>query len=173
MTMRDERGGDPACWAPTTTPHVEPPSEHALATLVRDLADGVVICDAQGFITLWNGAAERIFGWPAHEVLGQSLDVIIPERQRPRHWAGYARVMETGHTDYGDRLLEVPALRRDGSRVSIAFTVTLLRDEPGGRPTGIAAVVRDDTERFQERRALLAEVAAARGGGDGPGDATS
>lgn len=168
MTSHDDRGGDPACWAHELAPRVEQPSERGLAALVRDLADGVVICDSDGLITLWNGAAERIFGWPAGEVLGQSLDVIIPERQRERHWAGYARVMETGHTDYGDRLLEVPALRQDGSRISIAFTVTLLHDEPGGAPTGIAAVVRDDTERFQERRSLLAEVAAARrGAGEG------
>ena len=125
-----------------------------LAELVRGLADGVVIADADGTIVFWNDAAERLFGWPAVEAIGQSLDLIVPESQRERHWTGYRRVMATGHTDYGDRLLEVPALHRDGRRLSIAFTVTLLRREGERLPLGIAAVVRDDTERWEERRRL-------------------
>jgi PAS domain S-box-containing protein len=136
--------------------------DHRLATVVRLLADAVVISDAEGVITFWNDAATRLFGWPATEAVGRSLDLIIPERLRARHWAGYRRTMDTGHTDYGERLLEVPALHRDGHSLSIAFTVTLLHPSGAARPDAIVAVLRDDTERWQERRHLRAEIATLR-----------
>jgi hypothetical protein len=93
------------------------------------------------------------------------MDLIIPERLRGRHWDGYRRVMESGHTDYGGRLLEVPALRRDGRPLSVAFTVSLLTQPGQTQPDGIAAVLRDDTERFQERRRLR-QLATAAGEGE-------
>ncbi len=129
-----------------------------LLRLVDELADAVVIADADGTIVFWNGAAERLFGWSSAEATGQTLDLIIPERLRQRHWAGYHHVMQTGHTEYGGRLLEVPAMHRDGRTVSVAFTVTLLSDGEG--PTGIAAVLRDDTDRWQERRRLRERIAS-------------
>jgi PAS domain S-box-containing protein len=131
----------------------------ALAQLVHALADAVVIADTSGAIVLWNSAAAALFGWSAEEANGQSLDLIIPERLRARHWAGYRNVMRTGRTDYGNRVLEVPALHRDGRTVSIAFTVTLLFDPADSRVRAIAAVMRDDSERWQERRRLEAELA--------------
>jgi PAS domain S-box-containing protein len=134
-------------------------TDAAVRRMVDSLADAVVVADAAGIIVFWNAAATRVFGWPASDALGQSLDLIIPERFRARHWAGYRQTMATGHTDYGERLLEVPAVHRDGRTLSIAFTVTLLRDDER-RPAAIAAVVRDDTERWQERRRLEAEIAA-------------
>jgi PAS domain S-box-containing protein len=143
------------------------PSSDELAALVETLADAVVIADADGVIVFWNDAASRVFGWSSAEAVGRTLDVIIPERLRARHWAGYRNTMATGHTDYGDRLLEVPALHRDGTTMSIAFTVTLLRDHGHARPSGIAAVIRDDTARWHERRRLAAEVAALRDELDG------
>jgi PAS domain S-box-containing protein len=165
---RDERadehadeGGEAPCFAHL----VEQPlgiDDARLAGLVRTLADAVVIADADGTIAFWNDAAERLFGWTAAEAVGRSLDLIIPERLRERHWAGYRQTMATGHTDYGDRLLEVPALHVDGRRLSIAFTVTLLHDPGQRRPSGIAAVIRDDTERWSERRRLHEELAALR-----------
>lgn len=130
-----------------------------LADLLRNLADAVIICDPTGTIRFWNAAATRVFGWTAESAIGESLDLIIPERLRDRHWQGYERVMTTGHTDYGDRLLEVPALHRDGRRLSIAFTVSLLKRSPSGEIRAIAAVIRDDTERWQERQRLRREVA--------------
>lgn len=133
---------------------VSPPD---LARLVRDLADAVVVSDPAGTITFWNDAATRILGWSSAQALGSSLDLIIPERLRERHWEGYRRTMATGSTRYGDRLLEVPARHADGRTVSIAFTVTLLRADDGS-VGGIAAVIRDDTERWQERRALRREL---------------
>ena len=146
--------------------------DELLARLVHDLADAVVIADADGTITFWNEAATRLFGWEQAEAIGRTLDLIIPERLRDRHWSGYREVMATGHTAYGDRLLEVPALHRDGRRLSIAFTVTLLHEDGNEQPSAIAAVLRDDTERFQERRRLRDELAALRAGEDPQDGAT-
>src|SRR4051812_15493834 len=129
------------------------------AELVRGLADAVVIADPQGIITFWNDAASALFGWSAAEAVGQSLDLIIPERLRERHWDGYRNVMATGETAYGDRLLEVPSQHRDGRRLSLAFTVTLLSRSGESSPFAIAAVLRDDTERWQERRRLRDQLA--------------
>jgi PAS domain S-box-containing protein len=156
-----DEGGEAPCFAhlfdlPVTV------VDGDLADLVRALADAVVIADPDGTITFWNDSATRVFGWSATEAVGASLDLIIPERQRERHWAGYRRVMATGQTDYGDRLLEVPASHRDGRRLSIAFTVTLLHRPGQTAPSAIAAVLRDDTERWQERRRLRDELAALR-----------
>ncbi len=122
------------------------------AQLVNELADAVVIADPDGLIIFWNAAATNLFGWSSSEAVGTSLDLIIPARLRARHEAGYRRVMTTGHTDYGDRLLEVPAVHRDGHPMSVAFTVTLLTDPGRQQPLGVAAVIRDDAERWQERR---------------------
>jgi PAS domain S-box-containing protein len=136
-----------------------------LAQLARALADGLVIADGKGTITFWNDAATRIFGWSAAEAVGRTLDLIIPERLRDRHWAGYRKVMATGETRYGDTLLEVPALHRDGRPLSIAFTVTLLRHPGSDGPFAIAALLRDDTERWQERRELRRRLAELEEGG--------
>jgi len=133
---------------------LKPPLADAeLAQLIVELADAVIVADTAGTIRFWNAAAERIFGWTAAEALGSSLDLIIPERQRTRHWEGYQRVMSTGTTKYGGDILRVPSLHSDGQRRSIAFTVTLLRDA-GGSVTGIAAVVRDETERWNQEQEL-------------------
>ncbi|HSB68006.1 MAG TPA: PAS domain-containing protein [Candidatus Methylomirabilis sp.] len=125
--------------------------------IVQVAADAIIVADASGKITLWNAGAERLFGYPAAEALGQSLDLIIPEAQRKRHWIGYADVMRTGETKYGTQLLRVPAIRRDGSRFSIAFTVGLLKNG-AGLVEGIFAVMRDDTERFQTEKTLRKRI---------------
>ncbi|OBG26540.1 histidine kinase [Mycobacterium sp. 852002-51057_SCH5723018] len=122
--------------------------------------EAIVVSDPEGIIRLWNGGAERMFGHPAAEAVGRNLDLIIPEKLRGRHWEGYRKTMATGHTRYGDRLLGVPAIHRDGHRLSIEFSVALLRDE-NGRIVGISAIMREVTERRnaeQELRARLAEL---------------
>jgi PAS domain S-box-containing protein len=159
-TTSGDEGGEAPCFAHLIN-HAQLTNDD-LADLVRQLADAVVVADSDGVITFWNDAATRIFGWSAAEAVGRSLDLIIPERFRERHWAGYRHTMATGHTSYGDRLLEVPALHRDGHTVSIAFTVTLLF-AGSTAPRAIAAVVRDDTARWHERRRLRAELAHLRG----------
>jgi PAS domain S-box-containing protein len=126
--------------------------------LANVMGDGVVISDAKGDIIFWNAAAQRIFGYSASEALGKSLDIITPERFRERHWDGYKKSMDTGTTRYGTTLLTVPALHKEGKPLSIAFTVAMLTDD-SGKVTGIAAVVRDDTERFQNDRALKKRIA--------------
>ena len=159
MSDTDE-GGEGPCLVPMLdTAAID---DHALAQLLRGLADAVVVADVEGTIVFWNEAATRLFGWSAGEAVGQNLDLIIPERQRARHWEGYRRVMASGDTTYGDRLLEVPAVHADGRRLSIAFTVTLVHPPGMSMPWAIAAVIRDDTERWQERRGLRDELAALR-----------
>ncbi|HWU38717.1 MAG TPA: PAS domain S-box protein [Candidatus Acidoferrum sp.] len=126
--------------------------------IVHNAADAIIAADASGKIRLWNAGAERLFGFSAAEALDQSLDIIIPEAQRQRHWDGYAHVMQTGLTKYGSRLLRVPAVRKDGRRISIAFTVGLLKDAAGS-VEGIFAVMRDDTERWETEKELRRRVA--------------
>lgn len=126
--------------------------------LVSAIGDAIVISDAKGAITLWNPAAERMFGFTQAEAMGQSLDLIIPERLRGRHWEGYDKTMATGITRYGSDLLKVPATDKDGKAMSIAFTVALLRG-PDGQISGIVATIRDETVRFQEERALRKRIA--------------
>lgn len=128
--------------------------------LVEGAGDAIMVCDAKGAITLWNRAAERIFGFTEAEAQGQSLDMIIPQRQRQRHWDGYQKTMETGITKYGADLLRVPALHKDGHTLSIAFTVSMLFSE-NREVTGIVAIVRDETARFAEERKLRARLQEA------------
>jgi PAS domain S-box-containing protein len=126
--------------------------------LVSAIGDAIIISDANGAITLWNPAAERMFGYTQAEAMGQSLDLIIPERLRGRHWEGYDKTMATGITRYGSDLLKVPAVDKDGKAMSIAFTVALLHG-PDGQISGIVATIRDETVRFQEERALRKKIA--------------
>ena len=124
-----------------------------LSSLVQAAGDGIIAADPDGIILLWNPAAKRIFGFRPEEALGHSLDLIIPERLRQRHWEGYQRVMQTGQTQYGHEVLRVPALHKNGRTISIAFTVALLRFG-SGKIQAIAAFVREETARWEEERAL-------------------
>ncbi|MCI0483226.1 MAG: PAS domain S-box protein [candidate division NC10 bacterium] len=125
--------------------------------IIREAADAIVLAGADGKIMLWNPGAERMFGFTEKEALGQSLDLIIPEKYRERHWVGFREVMRTGKTHYGDQVLRVPALRKDGSRFSIAFTVGLLK-RSDGQVEAIFAVMRDDTDAFNTQKALRDRV---------------
>jgi PAS domain S-box-containing protein len=130
--------------------------------LLAGLSDAVVYADAKGVIRLWNDGAERIFGFGPAEAIGQSLDLIIPESLRQRHWTGFDQTMRTGESRYGaGDMLSVPALRKDGTRISVEFTIVPFRDA-GGQMEGIAAVMRDVTARFEELRALRRQVAAKK-----------
>ncbi|HVH81635.1 MAG TPA: PAS domain S-box protein [Stellaceae bacterium] len=133
--------------------------------LVRDSPDAVIYADATGHIRFWNAAATRIFGFTAQEARGAGLDLIIPERLRARHWQGFDNVMHGAESRYGEgALLAVPALHKDGRQISIEFTILPLRNETG-QLWGIAAFLRDATQRFEEMRALRRDLAALKSGG--------
>jgi PAS domain S-box-containing protein len=129
------------------------------AALLQGASDAIVATDRQGRVVFWNPGAERIFGFSAEEAINQSLDLIIPENLRERHWKGYDHVMETGESRYGHGdLLAVPALTRDGRRISVEFTILMLRNERQ-EIAGTVAVMRDVTTRFEELRGLRRKLA--------------
>jgi PAS domain S-box-containing protein len=131
------------------------------AAVLATRSDALVAADRDGLIRFWNPGAERVFGFRSDEALGRSLDLIIPERLRARHWDGYAKVIATGESRYGEGdLLSVPALRKDGATISVEFTIVPLKDEAGAM-TGMLAIMRDVTARFEEMRALRRKAAAA------------
>jgi len=125
---------------------------------VQKAGDAIVAAGADGSILLWNHAAERIFGYTEEEALGHSLNLIIPERLRARHWEGYRAVMRTGETRYAAEVLRVPAVHKDGRRLSIAFTVTLLYPSTG-EIQAIVAIIRDETSRWEQERELRQRIA--------------
>ncbi len=127
--------------------------------IVSEAPDAIIVADPEGIIRLWNRGAAEIFGHSAEEALGQPLDLIIPEALRERHNQGYRRVMATGQTHYGrGELLAVPGLRRDGSRVSLEFSLALLRGDDG-RLAGVAAILRDVSARRQQDQELKKRLA--------------
>jgi PAS domain S-box-containing protein len=122
-------------------------------------SDAVIATDRAGIVNFWNPGATRIFGFTADEATGQSLDLIIPPNLRGRHWEGFHRVMATGESHYGHGdLLAVPAQTKSGQRISVEFTIAMLRDQ-AQRPAGIVAILRDVTKRFEELRMLKRQLA--------------
>jgi len=128
------------------------------AQLLNAMGDAVIVADPRGTIIFWNDAATRVFGFTAAEVLGQNLTLITPPRLQQRHNHGFDKSMATGTTRYGTTLLKVPATHKDGRTLSIAFSVAMLFDDDH-QVTGIAAVIRDETQRFQEDRDLRKKLA--------------
>ncbi|MCK4509688.1 MAG: PAS domain S-box protein [Desulfuromonadales bacterium] len=139
----------------------------ALSQQILALApDAILFADREGIIRLWNQGAERIFGCSAEEAVGQSLDLIIPEKLRARHWEGYHKTMATGETRYGTEMLAVPAMHQNGSRLSTEFSIVLLSDDDG-KPFGVAAIMRDITERRQQEKELRDRLAELEAGKEG------
>jgi PAS domain S-box-containing protein len=139
---------------------MSPDVDRFYRTLARETPDAIIYADAQGIIAFWNKGAERVFGFSKLEALGKSLDLIIPENLRKRHWDGFAETMRTGKTRFGSGdVLAVPALRKDGTRISIEFTILPFLDRTG-RILGTAAILRDVTRRFEELKRLRTEAAS-------------
>ena len=131
------------------------------AAVLSTNSDAIIAADKEGIIRFWNPGAERIFGYASHDAIGRSLDIIIPERLRKRHWDGYHTVIASGESRYGHGdILAVPGIKKDGAGVSIEFTIVPLRDETGAL-TGLAAIMRDVTKRFEEMRALKHKLTEA------------
>jgi PAS domain S-box-containing protein len=141
---------------------MEPDIGRFYRTLVRDTPDAIIYADAEGLIAFWNKGAERIFGFSDAEALGKPLDIIIPESLRKRHWSGFEQTVRSGKSRYGaGDVLAVPALRRDGTRISVEFTILPFHDR-SGRTLGVAATLRDVTKRFEEIKALRGAATAKR-----------
>jgi PAS domain S-box-containing protein len=132
--------------------------------IVTESRDAIIFVDKDGLIRLWNVGAEVMFGYRAAEMEGQSLDRIIPEALRGRHNEGFRRVMATGESRYAADLLAVPGLKKDGVRISLEFTITLVKDDAGA-VLGAAAIIRDVTARWQRDQELKQRLAALAGGG--------
>jgi PAS domain S-box-containing protein len=137
-------------------------SHDAIAqAILSTTSDAIIAADREGFIRFWNPGAERSFGHTSGAAIGQSLDIIIPERLRERHWKGYRRVIETGESRYSDGdILSVPAITKDGAAISVEFTIIPLPDEKG-ELIGMVAIMRDVTKRFEEMRDLRRKLTEA------------
>jgi len=135
------------------------PHDWLARQIVDQAPDAIVFADRDGVIRLWNAGAEAMFGYGVDEAVGQTLDLIIPERLRDRHWTGFNNTMATGVTRYARQVLAVPAIRKDGTSISVEFTVALLH-EASGALVGITAIIRDVTARWEEERALKKRLAA-------------
>jgi len=143
--------------------------EWLAARIVEGSPDAILFADREGVIRLWNAGAEAIFGYSAEEVVGRPMDFIIPERLRDRHWEGWRKVMATGVTRYGGgELLAVPAVRKDGSTLSIEFSIQLLRDD-AGQLLGPVAIIRDVTARWQREKGLRQRLKELEGRPKDPG----
>jgi PAS domain S-box-containing protein len=130
-----------------------------LNAILESSSEAIMASDVEGKIMFWNPGATRIFGFDATEAMGQSLDLIIPEKLRARHWQGYRHVMATGHSRYSEGdLLSVPALTKDKRRISVEFTIAILRDDQGNM-IGMTSVMRDSTARFEEMKSLRRRIA--------------
>lgn len=141
----------------TVNPHDEFFRDTAARIIADSTLDAVIHADRNGVIRLWNDAAETLFGHSAEQAIGQSLDLIIPEKHRGAHWTGWDRVMESGRTRYGQEPLAAPGITADGERVSLEFSITMLKDE-NGEIEGIAAILRDVSKRWQAERDLRTQL---------------
>ena len=127
--------------------------EELCKSIVEQTQFAVIFSDGDGIIRFWNAGAQAMFGYTAGEAVGQSLDMIVSERQRARHWEGYHKVMATGITKYGREMLAVPAMRKDGTRISVEFSIVLLR-AASGEMLGAAAIMQDVTARWQQQKQI-------------------
>lgn len=124
-----------------------------LRALLAGMQEALVLVDPQGIVRLWNPAAERLFGFPAAEAVGAALDLIVPERFRPAHDAGFARAVATGTLRTGARVLRTRATHKDGRKLYVDFTFALLKDAAGD-VVAVYALARDATEAHLQAQKL-------------------
>jgi PAS domain S-box-containing protein len=121
-------------------------------------SDAVIFADRDGAIRIWTRGAETIFGYSAAEVLGKSLDVIIPDRLRSAHWEGFRRAIDTGETKLGGRVIITRSVHKTGRKLYVELSFGLVRDR-GGAVIGAFAIGRDCTARYNADSALRARIA--------------
>jgi PAS domain S-box-containing protein len=130
--------------------------------IVEQVADGIIFADRSGAIRLWNAGAQAIFGYAADEVIGQSLNVIIPERLRSAHWAAFDRAVETGQTKYGRQAMTTRSMHKDGSKLYVDLSFALVKDN-ASEVLGSVAMARDITKRQLAETELRRRVAELEG----------
>jgi PAS domain S-box-containing protein len=147
----------------TQKPHMQTDIDPALfEVLVAEAPDAMIFADRDGVIRVWNSRAEAVFGYPNAEVIGGSLDVIIPERLRSAHWQGFRRAIATGNEKYVGKVLTTRAAHKNGSKLYVDLTFALIRAE-AGTVIGSLAIARDCTERYLSDKALHARVSELEG----------
>ena len=130
--------------------------------LIEDLADAIIFTDRDGLIRVWNSGAEAVFGHRADEIIGKSLDVLIRDRLRAAHWAGFDTAIETGQLKHMRQSMTTRSIHKDGSDLYIDMSFALVRDDRG-LVLGAVAVARDVTDRVKaerDARKRLAELEA-------------
>lgn len=132
-----------------------PAGLHRLIT--EQMADALIYADRNGIIRVWNSAAEALFGFPAAAAIGQSLDLIIPERLRAAHWTGFDRALANGATRLGRRAMLTRAQNQAGETIYVEMSFAVVAD-PATGVLGSVAVARDGTAR---RELELARRAAS------------
>lgn len=120
--------------------------------IVAQIPEAVILADRDGRIRLWNRGAETVFGHRAADVVGTSLDIIIPEGLRDRHWQAYELAVSAGRTRLGTRFLPTKAIRKDGATIYVELSFAILLDE-NGATVGALGVARDITKRYKQQKA--------------------
>ena len=123
-------------------------AERVLACMM----EAVIHADRQGLIALWNPAAETMFGFSTAEAIGQSLDIIIPERLREAHWRGFNAAIASGRTRLNGRPTVTRALHKSGATLYVEMSFAMVC-ATSGEVIGSVAVARDATERVQREKA--------------------
>jgi PAS domain S-box-containing protein len=126
--------------------------------MVQQAPEAIILADRGGLIRVWNRGAENVFGFSAAEALGNSLDMIIPERFREAHWRGFYMAIDSGRTRYSDKVLTTRSLHKERGRLYVDMSFSLIKDA-AGEILGALAVARDATARRLEENALRARVA--------------
>jgi len=138
--------------------------ESSAVNILHSMPEAVIFCDLEGVIRVWNGGAEKVFGWSAAEAIGQSLDLIIPERMRKAHWDGFDQAIARGGVKPGRTSMITRSLHKVEEFIYVDMSFEMVRDE-SGKMLGSIAVARDATKRFNDEKALrkqLAELTAPR-----------
>jgi len=128
------------------------PDEATARAIVESIADAVIFADPQGVIRAWNPGATAVFGFSADEAIGQSLDLIIPERLRAAHWTGFDRAMASGALRLAGRATLTRGIHKTGGRLYVEMSFAVVRSATGAL-LGAVAVARDVTAAQEARRA--------------------